>query len=405
MGLNSARFSGDRILEQCAANTFRMQAPQDSLSVMRVQEALSTLGYDAGTLDGIFGPDTGGAVTAFKIDNNLHPSDPVVGPGTSTALDTALFVDPPSLDPAFGELAPYVAAHVVEPFVGFELNYLVTCPLASLRHEIGFAMLSMLGSSFCLAIVAQSRAVDIPDPRVTADAKNRMANLRGSAITVPFTGTDGVDHVGVAIKDLTIMGRRYMSDIYGQQAVVTLRGALCHELTHVRNMPSDLKSTPDSDSSVFLDTGLAASLSASTGQPTANTLSHFVHEIVASHVEWITIREDANDPFAAQFLPAAALAEAAHYFFAETDLSWFHDNGYMAAFVASGDQVTYRQIALWLRVAAGFTFSDDAQIQETSAQLFFDAADAAEFAAFNPDAPHATADGIYPAPSDFFTPN
>lgn len=401
MVLKSARFSGDRILEQCAAGTFRMLAGQDSLSVMRVQEALQTRGYPVGRLDGIFGPDTGAAVTAFKVDHNLNPSDPVVGPGTSKALDADLFVDPPSLDPAFGELAPYVAGHVAEPFVGFELNYLVTRPLDSLRHEIGFAMLSMLGSGFCLAIVAQSRAVDIPDVRVTAEAKNRMTNLGGSAVTVPFVGTDGADHVAIAIRDLTIMGRRYSTDIYGRKAVVSLRGALCHELTHVRNDHRDLGSTPDSDGSVYLDPGLAASLSASTGQPTANTFSHFVHEIVASHVEWITIREDAGDPFAARFLPAAALAEAAHYYFAETDLSWFRDNGYMAACVRSGDNVTYRQIALWLRAAAGFTFSDNAEVNEISAQLFWDAAFAAESIAADPSAPHVPADGVYPAPGDY----
>lgn len=382
-----------------------MLAGQESLSVMRVQEALQALTYSPGALDGVFGPDTGGAVTAFKVDQGLNPSDPVVGPGTSTALDAALFVDPPSLDPAFGELAPYVAKHVVEPFVGFELNFLVTRPLDSLRHEIGFAMLSLLRSQFCLAIVAQSRALDIPDPRVTAEAKNSMANLHGSAVAVPFTGTDGVDHVTVAIRDLTIMGRRYATNVYGQKAKVTLRGALCHELTHVRNFHKDLTSTPDSDGSVYLDYGLSASLSASTGQPTAITFSHFVHEIVASHVEWITRREDEGDPFAAKFLPAAALAEAAHYYFAETDLSWFRDNGYMAACVAAGDEVTYRQIALWLRAASGLVFSDDAQTQEASAQLFWDAAAAAEFAAFNPDAPHVPADGVYPAPNDYVTPD
>ena len=401
MGLNSARFSGDRILEQCAAGTFRMLAGQDSLSVMRIQEALGTLGYSPGQLDGIFGPDTGAAVTAYKVDHDLHPSDPVVGQGTSTTLDAELFTDPPSLDPAFGELAPFVAAHVVEPFVGFELNYLVTCPLDSVRHEIGFEMLSLLNSGFLLAIVAQSRAVDIPDARVTADTKTRLANLRGSALTVPFTGTDGVDHAAISIRDLTLMGRRFTTDIHGRQAVVMLREALCHELTHVRNLGSDLDSTPDSDDSVFVDTNLAASLSASTGAPTAQTFSHFVHEIVASHVAWITIREDAGDPFAAQFLPAAAIAEAAHYYFAETDLSWFRDNGYMEAVVASGDEAIYQQIALWLRAAAGFEFSRDAQAQQISAQLFSDAADAAEFAAVNPGAPHTTADGVYPAPSDF----
>lgn len=401
MGLNSARFSGDRILEQCAAGTFRMLAGQDSLSVLRVQEALAVLGYYAGKLDGDFGSQTGTAVSAFKVANGLSPADPVVGAGTSTRLDALMFVDPPALDPAFGELAPYVAAHLVEPFVGFELNYLLSCPLDSLRHEIGVAMLLLLRSNDCLAIVAQTRAVDIPDPRVTAEAKDRMATFTSSAITVPFTGTDGLDHVAVAIKDLTIMGRRFSANIHGKKAVVGMREALCHELTHVRNLHRDLLSTPDSDGSAYLDTGLAANLSASTGQSTAVVLQHFVHEIVASHVGWITIREDAGDPFAARFLPAAALAEVAYYYFMQTDLGWFRDNGYMAAFRASGDNVTYRQIALWLRIAAGFTFSDNAEVNDVSAQLFWDAAFAAEDLAADPGAAHLPADGVYPAPTDY----
>ena len=48
-----------------------MLAPEENLSVMRVQEGLRRLGYDAGDLDGVFGNATGAAVTAFKIDNAL----------------------------------------------------------------------------------------------------------------------------------------------------------------------------------------------------------------------------------------------------------------------------------------------------------------------------------------------
>jgi peptidoglycan hydrolase-like protein with peptidoglycan-binding domain len=38
-------------------------------------------------VDGTFGVDTGAAVSQFKVDNGLSPSDPVVGVGTMTTLD------------------------------------------------------------------------------------------------------------------------------------------------------------------------------------------------------------------------------------------------------------------------------------------------------------------------------
>jgi hypothetical protein len=45
MALRSARLSGDPVLEQCLAGQHRMLAPEENLSVMRVQEALVKLGF------------------------------------------------------------------------------------------------------------------------------------------------------------------------------------------------------------------------------------------------------------------------------------------------------------------------------------------------------------------------
>ena len=69
---------------------------------------------DAGA-DGIFGLATGDAVSEYKRSKGLEPDDPVVGVGTSTALDDDLFVDPPTLDPAFAEFAPAVVEHRDRP--------------------------------------------------------------------------------------------------------------------------------------------------------------------------------------------------------------------------------------------------------------------------------------------------
>ncbi len=40
MGMMSARFSGDPVLEKCLAGSHRMMEPEEILSVLRVQEAL-----------------------------------------------------------------------------------------------------------------------------------------------------------------------------------------------------------------------------------------------------------------------------------------------------------------------------------------------------------------------------
>ena len=127
-----------------------MFKPEENLSVLRAQEGLRRLGYNPGELDGIFGDTTGAAVTQFKIDHSLSPSDPVIGQGTSTTLDNLLFEDP-LLDPDFGELSSFVAAHNVEPFVGLQLHQFLGAPFNSQRHDVGKFMLDALRRAGCSA--------------------------------------------------------------------------------------------------------------------------------------------------------------------------------------------------------------------------------------------------------------
>lgn len=54
-----------------------------------IQSTLNKTGYDAGTVDGIFGPSMLGAVTAFQRNNGLS-ADGVVGPATWAALEKYL---------------------------------------------------------------------------------------------------------------------------------------------------------------------------------------------------------------------------------------------------------------------------------------------------------------------------
>jgi Putative peptidoglycan binding domain len=83
----SPRFFGDDVLESCLTG-HRMFAgsgdPPESVAL--VQQALADLGFSV-SVDGIFGPETGSAVTAYKTQKGLTPNDPVVGPGTMAALD------------------------------------------------------------------------------------------------------------------------------------------------------------------------------------------------------------------------------------------------------------------------------------------------------------------------------
>ena len=68
MPVRSARLTGDPILEACLAGNHRMQEGEDSLSLERVQSTLLDLARPIGPngADGMFGPDTGAAVTAYK---------------------------------------------------------------------------------------------------------------------------------------------------------------------------------------------------------------------------------------------------------------------------------------------------------------------------------------------------
>lgn len=386
------------------AGTHRMLAPEENLSVMRVQEGLNRLGFDAGELDGIFGPTTGEAVHAFKAAHGLAPDDPVVGRGTSAKLDELLLHVSPLLDPDFGEVAGFVARHSVEPFLGLELGPLIMAPLNSQRHDVARALLDALNTGACLAMVAGSRAAGVVDPRLPDDIRRQLSNLGpASGMVVHFTSADGVERVVMALDDVTIRGRRSLVHRpTGRKVKIDLRSVICHELTHVRNAEQDLDSTPDSDPDVFLDPNLAASMSAASGTPSAVVFRQFVNEMNARHVAWIIEQELVGNPFAARFLPGAALADAAHFYFAESDREfYFDDNGYIGTILARGHQATYQQMALWLRRCATLTFHADPGAQATSSQLFLDAADSADLTALNPGLVHPPGDGLFPRDQDF----
>ncbi len=79
-------------LRLAAAGTSAHPAPVRSTgsAVRKIQLALIASGNSlAAGADGVFGPETGRAVTAFKLARGISPADPVVGPQTIIALDSA----------------------------------------------------------------------------------------------------------------------------------------------------------------------------------------------------------------------------------------------------------------------------------------------------------------------------
>jgi hypothetical protein len=67
----------------------KLQTGSTGAAVTDLQNALTTLGYDPGKVDGDFGPTTQAAVVKFQTDKGLSP-DGVVGPKTEAALNEAL---------------------------------------------------------------------------------------------------------------------------------------------------------------------------------------------------------------------------------------------------------------------------------------------------------------------------
>ena len=89
MPLTNPRFAGDPVLEACLAGEHRMMAPETGPAVAKVQQALIDLGFPLPVhgADSTFSEETGAAVTAYKIDRQIFPNDPVVGPKTMARLD------------------------------------------------------------------------------------------------------------------------------------------------------------------------------------------------------------------------------------------------------------------------------------------------------------------------------
>jgi hypothetical protein len=429
MTLQSARLTGDKVLENCLAGTHRMlQGETNELSVLRVQEALLSLGYSVGPTgaDGIFGRRTGEAVTAYKTAKRLTPNDPVIGRLTARALDNDLYFDPPYNDPTFAEFSPFVVNHRLEQFVARELLVLFNAEvgLNSWRRMLGRFALKALSSGELLGIVASSRVVDLrirflevanpvqPDPgtgeSIAAEVfftrlmENNWSNSHGYTSTF-FVGDQ--PRALIIISDNVILGRvSFHQESNNTHAPATLLGVVIHELTHARNLVNiqALLGIADTDTAAYADTTLAQTQSA-TGVQTSRVLRSYVAEITARHVHWVVLRELAGTPggIAIRTLPAEQLAAAAYHYFTKWKVI-YDINGYGAGINAQGVWLALRQIELWLRLCAVQSFSEEVSENEQAQMLFQKAAQvcADQLANRTLDL-DASENGVFPLPQDF----
>jgi hypothetical protein len=421
MPLRSARLTGDPVLENCLNGQARMQSGDDSLSVKRLQSGLLAVGRSVGPgdADGIFGAGTATAVTNYKTDKRLVPNDPIVGPGTTKALDDDLFIDPPILDPTFAEFSPFVVDHRLEQFVASELSGLLHAPLDSFRHMLGNFALTNLNSGSLLGIVAGSRGTDLQTPfLLLADAVQDHPQFglvpadqffddaitlgAGFGNTATYT-VGGVPRSLIVIHDVVILGRAFVEQTStGKKAKETLQSVVVHELTHARNIAGTIivLSIADSDTNTYSDTQLAARSSA-TGRATADVLRSFVHEMTARHVEWAILKEQEGIPGsqAIRALGAGQLAAAARFYFVDTTL--FISNGYVLEIRRQGDKQVFDQLAKWLAICATQSFSDNPADNRESTLAFQAAAQFCADRVANPTPITDTADGLFPLPQHF----
>jgi hypothetical protein len=135
MPLTAQRFAGDQILEKCLAGSHRMTIGDPNHdAVLKIQTALSDVGYRPMPIDGQFGDITAAGVKAFKTDQALSPADPVVGSGTMGNLDALYGTEtttPDDPDPSangLAQLADDVTQSIVLPWFDAALAALQTFP-------------------------------------------------------------------------------------------------------------------------------------------------------------------------------------------------------------------------------------------------------------------------------------
>ncbi|WP_166356349.1 peptidoglycan-binding protein [Phytoactinopolyspora limicola] len=177
--LTSQLLGSSADLQSVSTGVRRIAPPETSDAVGLVQAALVATGYSMPTtdIDGILtvGGETAAAIVSYKTDHGLAPTDPVVGVGTSRALDAEIaFLEDATLSVAptkAGVLAldPYKAGLVEIGFADTSIGDKVL-DLFELGDRICFRLSMELG-----AVIAQWFGETIVEPLVFKDFKDVMA--------------------------------------------------------------------------------------------------------------------------------------------------------------------------------------------------------------------------------------
>ena len=400
MPLRSARLTGDPFLESRLNGTDRIFSGRDGLTVMRLQSALLDVGLSVGPAgtDGIFGSDTGAAVTTFKTGHGscrttrwwdraqpkpwmttCSSTRPVSTQYSGSSVRRWLIIGWSSSSPASWS-----------PCCRPRWTRGVTCSGASPQTRSNRADPGHHG---------QQPGIDLREPFLAVadpvqDGKpaeqfidDAIIAERAHGVTVEFN-VNSEPRSFILINDEVILGRAATS-LSGspRRAPETLLGTAGPRVDP-RAQPRPVGRAPeyaDTDTEVFVDPALAQTRTALTGIPTAVGLQSFVEEVVARHVHWIVLQELAGTPgsIAVLQLGAGSLAAAAHFYFFERRRTW-DVNDYGQGVFAQGNAAKFAQLAAFLRRCAAQSFSTDFDADNASTQAFLSAAQFCDDEASNP---------------------
>lgn len=382
---SSPRFVGIATLRQCL-NGVRTMPPQngalpepDSVAAKSVQRALVDLGYllDFTGVDGIYLTGTANAVHRFKADREISPSDGVVGPKTSKALDEAF---PPGSLPQ-GPFAPFGPR--LDGTVAGLLNELKGSSLPW-PSQVGNFALQELANDNLAGIVRASRVVDL-QPFVPASEHATMASI--AAAVLAGTGLSATGGMTTSFSD----GGRLRGHIIINDAVLDRAGAgderhvggllvLAHELNHFKNrvLIAQLRADPVTQDN-YVDPAFASN--ALFGPP-QNMRTLFIAEVAARHSAWKVYQDlvatTAEAQFAAGIIRSRAAVNALRITLQPGQLfravhafglrevqpgQAYADTGYMANLNPGPFN---EQVARWMLSASNFSFHDVQAIDDST---------------------------------------
>jgi len=383
--LNSPRFQGSVTIEQCLNGARTMPPSNGALpetdrdAVSRVQRALVDLGYLLSfddEVDGTYGNRTAAAVSRFKFDRAIAPSDGVVGPRTSKALDDEF---PPGAM-SLGVFAPFVVTQRVDSTVAGLLDELTGLAALPWAGQTALFALQELTNQNLAGIVRASQANDLKAqvPAAQHATIDQVAAILSTASpdTGPFGLTTRFDQTGW-IRGHTIFQDSYLDRaVPGGERHTSALLSLAHELNHFRNRVAAI--TLDAEpitAADYVDVATANAVSAAGGDPTTVTRATFIQEVGARHLAW-KVYQDLVVNHAQAMLASgvitrpAAIAEltttllagqllrATIKFAADgADNKTYHDNGYMNSLEFFHPGATFnQQAAIWMQTANRFDY-------------------------------------------------